>query len=207
VNHDCTRFFDIEGMTYCSMDISSCWDELEQYCYFTIDGVDSEGPCPDYSTGSDSYANDEDEDIYSDDWDMTYDDENIYTDEDCNDEYDCMTYYDVEGMTYCFELESCDSTGYYMYYCYLTIDGVDSEGVCPDEWTVNDMSDDDWETYDDEEDMTYDDEEDMTYDDSDMSYEDECGTETVVTNCQMWSDVDMNCVELIFSYDTCDMSE
>jgi hypothetical protein len=59
-----------------------------------IDGVDSEGACPDEWTGYDNYADE--------DWDMTGDDmtgDDWYSGDDCSGDYDCMDYYEVEGMT------------------------------------------------------------------------------------------------------------
>jgi hypothetical protein len=62
----------------------------------TIGGVDSEGRCPDEWTGYDMTGDDW---YYDDeDWDMTGDDSY-----DCNGDYDCMDYYEVEGMTSCYE--------------------------------------------------------------------------------------------------------
>jgi hypothetical protein len=154
-------YFEVEGMTYC-YEYMSCdeFGDYQYYCYMTINGVDSEGACPDEWTGYDMYDDE--------DWDMTGDD--MYYDDMCEYNYDCMDYYEVEGMTACYEYSTCDEFGDYDYYCYMTIGGVDSEGRCPDEWTGYDMTGDDW-YYDDEDwDMTGDDSYDCNGDYDCMDY-------------------------------------
>jgi hypothetical protein len=188
-DYDCMVYYEVEGMTSC-YEYMSCdeFGDYQYYCYMTIDGVDSEGACPDEWTGYDMYDDE--------DWDMTGSD--MYYDDMCEYDYDCMDYYEVEGMTACYEYSTCDEFGDYDYYCYMTIGGVDSEGRCPDEWTGYDMTGDDW-YYDDEDwDMTGDDE---------WYYDDECHAEFLNMNCQMWSFADEECNEVMFSYDSCDISD
>ena len=124
-------YYEVDGMTACrETNVWGC-DENIYWCYMTINGVDVDSACPDEWTDYESDCTEQEE------------------------EYDCMDYYEVDGMTACREVNTWDSCDYDEYLCYMTINGVDVDSDCPDEWSDYESDqdrysdDEDWYTDDD----------------------------------------------------------
>jgi hypothetical protein len=78
------EYVTIEGMTACYSYESECFGEYSCWAEITVNGEYHEGDCEDLTEMFDA-------DIYGDE---------EYS---CDGDYDCMDYYEVDGMTSCYE--------------------------------------------------------------------------------------------------------